>query len=260
MKRKFFFFDIDGTLTDQNPGGKVLDSTYRTLKKLQENGHVVSIATGREYVSAAEFAKKANIANMITDGGNGLVVDHQLIHIHPLHREDALKVIDECNEKDVGICVMIDETRTWYSHNTRLYDHYKEKPYFTLTVNPWLDYHEIPQFFKIYAGLTAEEEDKITSIKETGIPYSRYSHGHIEIEPDDKYQGILDMLQYLGGNEEDVVVFGDGKNDIKMMKRAKISIAMGNAIEEVKAAATFTTKRNDEDGIEYACKHFGWID
>ena len=38
------------------------------------------------------------------------------------------------------------------------------------------------------------------------------------------------------------------------------SIAMGNAIDEVKEVATYITKSNQEDGIEYACKHFGWID
>ena len=56
------------------------------------------------------------------------------------------------------------------------------------------------------------------------------------------------------------VVFGDGHNDISMMRQAPISIAMGNAIDEVKEVATYITKSNQEDGIEYACKHFGWID
>ena len=34
MERKYIFFDIDGTLLDDNPGGKILESTYRTLDKL----------------------------------------------------------------------------------------------------------------------------------------------------------------------------------------------------------------------------------
>ena len=37
MERKYIFFDIDGTLLDDNPGGKILESTYRTLDKLKEN-------------------------------------------------------------------------------------------------------------------------------------------------------------------------------------------------------------------------------
>ena len=45
--KKFFFFDIDGTLTNDNPGGIVLPSTFKTLDKLRANGHFVAIATGR---------------------------------------------------------------------------------------------------------------------------------------------------------------------------------------------------------------------
>ena len=45
MERKYIFFDIDGTLTDANPGGKILESTYRTLDQLKANGHFVAIAT-----------------------------------------------------------------------------------------------------------------------------------------------------------------------------------------------------------------------
>lgn len=56
------------------------------------------------------------------------------------------------------------------------------------------------------------------------------------------------------------MVFGDGLNDISMIDQAPLGIAMGNAIDEVKAVANFITKRNDDDGIEYACRHFGWID
>ena len=68
------------------------------------------------------------------------------------------------------------------------------------------------------------------------------------------------MIDILGGNKEDIVVFGDGINDLSMIKQAPISIAMGNAVDEVKKAATFITKSSQEAGIEYACKYFGWIE
>ena len=46
-----------------------------------------------------------------------------------------------------------------------------------------------------------------------------------------------------------------------MIDQAPLGIAMGNAIDEVKAVANFyNQKENDDDGIEYACRHFGWID
>ena len=68
------------------------------------------------------------------------------------------------------------------------------------------------------------------------------------------------MMDALHAPYRDVVVFGDAKNDLKMFRPEWTSIAMGNAIAELKAKADFVTRSSDEDGIEYACRHFGWID
>ena len=53
MKRKFFFFDIDGTLAVGTPGNQyVPESTKIAISKLKEAGHFVAIATGRSYAMA----------------------------------------------------------------------------------------------------------------------------------------------------------------------------------------------------------------
>lgn len=65
----------------------------------------------------------------------------------------------------------------------------------------------------------------------TGLHYARYLEYSIVVEPNDKYKGILEMIHYIGGgSEEDIVVFGDGHNDLFIMKQAPI--AMRNAIDE----------------------------
>ena len=55
-------------------------------------------------------------------------------------------------------------------------------------------------------------------------------------------------------------MFGDEKNDLSMFIDEWTSIAMGNAIDELKEKATYITSDADDDGIYNACKHFGWID
>ena len=47
------------------------------------------------------------------------------------------------------------------------------------------------------------------------------------------------------------MAFGDGENDISMLKAAGAGVAMGNASEIVKQAADLVTKTNDEDGVAY---------
>ena len=91
------------------------------------------------------------------------------------------------------------------------------------------------------------------------LDHMRYFDDELIIEPTDKYKGILEMVKIQGGNEKNIVVFGDGHNDLSMVKQAPIGIAMGNANDELKDIATFVTKRNDDDGIAYACQYFGWI-
>ena len=48
MSKKYFFFDIDGTLTNKQTG-ELVPSAKKTIQKLQQNGHFVCIATGRAY-------------------------------------------------------------------------------------------------------------------------------------------------------------------------------------------------------------------
>ena len=53
MKKKYIFFDIDGTLTD-NATKKIVPSAQKALDELQKNGHFVAIATGRAHYKAPQ--------------------------------------------------------------------------------------------------------------------------------------------------------------------------------------------------------------
>ena len=80
MRKKYFFFDIDGTLTNANPGGIILPLTFATIQKLEENGHFVAIATGRSQSMAMDFANQIGIKNLVHDGGNGLTIDGKVVY------------------------------------------------------------------------------------------------------------------------------------------------------------------------------------
>lgn len=55
MNRKYFFFDIDGTLAVGTPGDQYIpESTQYTLKQLEAEGHFIAIATGRSYKLVAK--------------------------------------------------------------------------------------------------------------------------------------------------------------------------------------------------------------
>ena len=53
------------------------------------------------------------------------------------------------------------------------------------------------------------------------------------------------------------MAFGDGGNDMAMLRFAGIGVAMGNANDEVKAVADYVTDGVDHDGVMNALRHFG---
>jgi hydroxymethylpyrimidine pyrophosphatase-like HAD family hydrolase len=55
------------------------------------------------------------------------------------------------------------------------------------------------------------------------------------------------------------MAFGDGGNDVPMVRDAGVGVAMGNACEELKAVADYVTLSVDDDGIEAALQHDGLI-
>ena len=60
--------------------------------------------------------------------------------------------------------------------------------------------------------------------------------------------------------QEEIMVFGDGPNDAKMLSWAGIGVAMGNGVDEAKAAADYVTTSVDQDGVKNALLHFGILE
>lgn len=258
MRRKYFFFDIDGTLAVGTPGQQYIpESTKDAIHKLQKAGHFTAIATGRSYAMAVEHMKEFGFSNMVSDGGNGVTIDNRLIGIKPLEYEKCLALIDECKDKGVIWAFSPDNTKRRLAPDGRFYavthDQYME----TITV-PGLDPRNYKEIYKIYIACPPKEEEKLDALKE--LPWCRFHENYLFVEPNDKSIGIKAIMDHFGAPYEDVVVFGDEKNDLSMFRPEWFSIAMGNGIDALKAKADYITDDCDKDGIYNACRHFGWIE
>lgn len=74
---------------------------------------------------------------------------------------------------------------------------------------------------------------------------------NIELNPKgvSKASGLKEVCRRLGIDMSEVVAVGDSLNDLAMIREAGLGVAMGNAQEEVKKAADWTTVTNEEDGV-----------
>lgn len=257
MQKKYFFFDIDGTLTDRATN-EVVPSAKRALDQLQANGHFVAIATGRAQYKARPIMESLGLHNMVCAGGGAIVIEDQLVSNRPLDLEKAKQIAKEAEQLGLGVLFALSDSQEVVSKDERFITQVglRQEPT-TYRVDHTLDIEQIEAIYKLYIALPKTSQ-QILKTKDV-LPSLYYVPEYLMYQIDEKDQGIRQLMATLNAPLTDVVVFGDDTNDLVMFDPDWFSIAMGNAVDELKDRADFVTKANVEDGIEYACKQFGWI-
>lgn len=257
IMKKYFFFDIDGTLTNIHTG-QLVPSGLETLRQLEANGHFVAIATGRAYYKTIKAAADAGIRNFVANGGAALVINDKLIKNSPLDREKALTIIHEADDLGYGILVAVNDSTDVVMRDRRFLEQFGERREPTNYIyRPDIQYDDLEDIYKIYISIPQKEEYRMKNLDLLG--HIRMGADYFWYQHDEKDQGIRDMMDYLGADLKDVVVFGDGENDMVMFRKEWTSIAMGNGDPRLLAIADYVTDAAEDDGIRNACLHYGWI-
>ncbi len=254
--RKYFFFDIDGTLVPQTGSMDVPASTRAALAEMEEEGHFCAICTGRAQYLAVEPMRQLGFRNMVSDGGNGITLDGELLGIRPMDTADCHELIRECEQMHYPWAFSPENAGSRLTPYQSFADAVGTF-FMTTEVVPDLDYRACDHFYKVFICCREGEEKNLPMLEKMG--WCRHADNHVFIEPLHKEVGIRFIMDRFGAPYEDVVVFGDGTNDVSMFCPEWTGIAMGNAVPELKKRAAFVTKPSAEDGIAYALRHFGWI-
>lgn len=257
MNKKYFFFDIDGTLTNQATH-KIVPSAAHAVQELEKNGHFVAIATGRALYKTTPFTSPLHLDNIVCFGGGCLVKDGKVVMMKPLELKKTVHFLEKADQDGLGWLLMLENTDDVYCKDFRFLEQAgRRKELTTYHYDAKMDYSRLKQILKVYLAVPKGEEGKYPWLIEMG--YLRLNDSYVVIQYDQKDQGIRAMMEYLGADTKDVVVFGDDTNDLVMFQKEWLAIAMGNANEQLKEKADYITAKNIDDGIWKACRHFGWI-
>mgnify|MGYP003412608022 FL=1 len=257
MKHKIIFFDVDGTITNYKDG-TIPKSTKTAIKQLLNNGFQVVAATGRPLSMCEEIAK-LGVETFIT--ANGAYVTHRGTCIH------KIVLPRETVQSFSTFALQQQNALTFYSESLHMNEVQKPKVlqalYETLRleefppINKELDRNET-YLLCLFADDVEIEKYKV---KFPTIQFKRWHPYIVNVleEEVSKSVAIKKVLDYFGLTKEEAIAFGDGENDIDMLKLVDIGIAMGNANEALKSIAHYVTKDSSEDGIALALKKYELI-
>ena len=254
---KAIFFDIDGTLLSHTTG-RVPESTKEAIRAAQEKGIKAVVATGRSW----EELSKLPVMEIPFDGY--LTLNGNIC----LGKDKTMFDGNEIDPGEVEILVSIFEAGRLpfvLIGEKQRYINYVDD---VVIKTQWETHGTIPDIGeyngeKIYQCLafvdanTRRKLDRlldqciITSWNETGIDIIAKTGG--------KAAGIQKYLEAEGLKRSESMAFGDGENDLEMLKYVRVGVAMGNAAEDVKRDADYVTTSVDDDGIANAFRHFGLI-
>ena len=122
FRRKYFFFDIDGTLVPKAGGTEIPAGTKAAMEELRRQGHFLAIATGRSQFLASGLCRELGFENMVSDGGNGIVLEGKLIGIEPLPRHLCLELAAQCEARGFSWAVSPENSDIRLTKDSRFAD------------------------------------------------------------------------------------------------------------------------------------------
>lgn len=259
---KAVFFDVDGTLVGFRQ--KYLsDRLLADLKALRERGIKLFISSGRalQDLERTGMLRDAQFDGYLTLGGQYCCdADGTVFRDMPIGRDD-LRGAYEVFRTNPQLCAIIEGNGE--SYLTQINDRVREIYEFLHTepypVRPleWLLEGKIYQI----APFVMPEEERLLLDAMPGCIHSRWHPKGIDIlaKGGGKGAAVQAALDRYGLTADEIIAFGDGENDLPMIKLAGTGVIMGNAQEPVKAAADYVTASVDEDGVSRALRHLGLL-
>ena len=247
-----YFFDMDGTLYN-NKFHEVSEKTFKMLNELQGQGHFVALCTSRcqtELKNLPSCMRNFQFDCTISDGGALILDRHKEVLEMTCISKATMKTIDSFCKEHGFVYRYSRRDGNYFGTPCSKYAH---DIYFHMYLN-----------FPIYKPYVNDDVLNILVFCTDGMK-EQFKLAFKELQLVEYIDSIevrasavdkaTSVKKLMGSHEfETTYCFGDGVNDVDMLKMADVGVAMGNACDALKQVSDVVIGRVDEDGIYYYLK------
>lgn len=237
--------DVDGTLVPYDFAALPSDAVAAAVKKAQEKV-TVCVVTGREYGFIQDVLKKLHMQKGYAVVNNGAQVvelgTEKLLYERPIEPHDTDEIIKVLEEESITFYIKKNyNDRTFVNGPYKKGDVIKSASMFFASE----EYPEekIDRVFKKLSPLSA-----ITLYKTHHSTPDAFGLNITHVKAT-KLHGVEVIMEKLGLKREELIGVGDSYNDFSLLMACGLKIAMGNAIDDLKAIADYVAPDVADDGV-----------
>lgn len=242
---KMILTDLDGTLICSD--GSISERTKLVLKRCQNYGIYIVIATARYCIGAERYIEKIQPDYEITTDGTLIHRHGEQIYSCNLEIEDTNQIVHDILARDDKTEITVATGRQVFWNSKHISESEK------LHKAVYCDYQKplSCQANKIVAELPNYETAlEIANKYHCRLQSYRGENWYAFLpEKAGKVQAIRELARILDISLNEIAAFGDDKNDMEMLKLCGIGVAVNNAVPDVKEIADYITLSNDENGV-----------
>lgn len=263
--KKLFFFDIDGTLIEcENGIYSIRQEDRKAMDMLIQNGHNVFLATGRCKCFIVDGVMDYPFSGYVTCNGAYVEYNGKAVYKKVIPTEAIQLTHDICVERNMAY--YFENSENIYILNKSNTKHIEFKNEWGMKDEILVDDFNINDIETYIGMIVVNNEDDVEYIKEKLSPYfdiQRHQFGNsfdLTLKGESKAKGISQLVSSLNLEMKDTIAFGDGRNDVEMLRDVGLGIAMGNGAQEAKNVSDYITDSVNNFGIIKALKHYKYLD